>query len=103
MQERPGDALSALLEPFAFLTCPSLTHHPRHTAECVLGHRCGQSGQCPGADQGKLCSPGIRWFSSAIGCLLGFGAASKSLRCLAQACQEGPFWELVDSWRATHP
>lgn len=24
----------------------------RHTAECLLGHRCGQSGQCTRTDQG---------------------------------------------------
>lgn len=52
-QKSPGGALPDLLKPFTFLACPSLTHTHRHTAECILGHRCGQSGQCPGIDQGK--------------------------------------------------
>lgn len=46
------------LQPSAFLTCPSLTHHLRHAAERVLGHRRGQSGQRTGADQGKRCPLG---------------------------------------------
>lgn len=36
-----------------FLPAQSLTHTHRHAAKCILGHRCGQSGQCPGTDQGK--------------------------------------------------
>lgn len=39
--------LWAVLPSAAF---PDLTY--RHPAECVLGHRSGQPGQCPGAHQG---------------------------------------------------
>lgn len=52
-QESPGGTLPDLLKPFSFPACPSLTHTHRHTAECILGYRCGQSRQCPGTDQGK--------------------------------------------------
>lgn len=52
-QKCPGGDLSDLLKPFTVLACPSLTHTHRHTAECILGHRCGQFGQCPRIDQGK--------------------------------------------------
>lgn len=41
--QTPGSML-----PFA--SFPDLTH--RHPAECVLGYRSGQPGQCPGAYQG---------------------------------------------------
>lgn len=95
------------LQPSAFLTCPSLTHHLRHAAERVLGHRRGQSGQRTGADQGKHCPLGSDSSLAPLG-------APRPLRLSPKVCsvwlgpapsgrprQGGPVRE--NSWRATHP
>ena len=70
--------LSLALKPSAFLTCLSLTRHPRHAAERVLGHCCGQSGQRPGADQGKHCCLGSWWFLVPLGALWPLGLSPEA-------------------------
>lgn len=54
---------------------PSLAGAPRHPAECLPGHRCGQPRQCSGADQGAWAGAHLRpkdgWMGSVHAALEG--------------------------------